>query len=776
VHAALIFILLFAVASACYTGFAYHLPAREAHTAELTMRYSDVQIFAARAGLTVEEALTFLKERGLTSVGVAERTLWQLRKEPGSYVLSSLELAGELALNPELAPYRNFLENKAQEAGLSFGDYLVFMPNGPWAEQVGAHLHNLYDLEDEALFRLTAHRTGEMVLYLLQGVNYDHLPHLSIGAKPAQLEQVAAAGLLINPYLSPRTVETPATAEQMLAVYEPYPLSAAIFEGGVVPGYPATLPELAQALQVRGIPAVLYEYHRFPKGMPELAPLLDYQLMVMRDGNINDDPQTVINGLRERRVQLLELELRGLASRNSGAELQDKTAARLTKLTAALQENGYTPGQAVPLRPFQGHFLFYVLMAAGIIALALFLLQSLLPLQPAVLSGFFVLGLVAAALFLHTSFLLAQQALALAAAVLFPLYGALYLLTRPLAAGAPVKTAAGPSRARLFWRCLVQVFILFLFSLAGGLIVHGLLTTPPFFHGLEFFRGVKIMYILPLALSGLVALVLLTGFEGFSSKEHRHTGEKNKAYLQSQVSAQALPCLSESKPPGAGDTDIPLACSHQDQILTHEDSLFPLQIPPEQRQAFLASLHRLLRRPLTWGDLLFCGLLLIGAYIYLTRTGHVRTIIPLEGSLRSTLEQVFGARPRFKEFALGYPLALIGLYLSTGFAQGADKTMKTGQSSGASRAGKVSAALGTGGVSVTGSLAEKQTRARHLLTFGALFGGVLAPISVVNTFAHTLAPVGLSLLRSFHGFWLGLAIGLFLLFLGKKIAHLFLRQ
>lgn len=750
-HAALVFILLLAVATACYTGFAYHQPARGARTVELTVRCSDVQIFAARAGLTVEEALTFLKEQGVTSVGVAEYTLWQLRKEPGSYVLSSLELAGELALNPELAPYRNFLETKAQQEGLSFGDYLVFMPDGPWAEQVGAHLHNLYDVESEDLFRLTAHRAGEMVLYLLQGVNYDHLPHLSLGAKPAQLEQIAAAGLLTNPYLSPRTVETPAAAEQMLASYEPYPLSAAVFEGGVIPGYPETLPELAHALQARGIPAVLYEYHRFPKGMPELAPLLDYELVVMRDGSVDDDPQAAINGLRERRVQLLELELRGLASRSSGTELQANTTARLTKLTAALQENGYTPGQAVPLRPFQGHFLLYVLMAAGVLSIALFLLQSLLPLRPSVLMGLFAIGLAAAALLLHTRFLMAQQALALSAAVLFPLYGALYLLTRPLAGGlkdshgqAGTKSsagstgAAGPTdsspadlvsacrrnataaagffQARLFRRCLAQVFILFLLSLAGGLLVHGLLTTPPFFHGLQLFRGVKVMYILPLALSGLAALVLTAG------------------------------CSSRER-------------CNRDHIFTHADSLFPLSIPPEQRQMFFAALRRLLRRSLTLGDLLLAGLLLLGTYVYLTRTGHVRTIAPLESTLRSTLEQVFGARPRFKEFALGYPLALFGLYLSAGLAGFC------------SRAGKTNAARGAGRISLAGSLTEKQTRAWRILTVGALFGGVLAPISVVNTFAHTLAPVSLSLLRSFHGFWLGLGIGLILLYLAKKTAN-----
>ncbi|MGI6307699.1 MAG: DUF5693 family protein [Dethiobacteria bacterium] len=649
---------------------------------------------------------------------------------------------------------------------------------------MGEHLRTLYALEGEDLFRLTTHRQGEMVLYLLQGVSYDHLPHLSLGAKPAQLEQVAAAGLLINPYLSPRTIETPATAEQMLAAYERYPLSAAVFEGGVVPGYPDTLLELAAALRAREIPAVLYEYHRFPKGMQELAPLLDYALVVMRDGSINDDPRAAINGLRERRVQLLELELRGLASRSTGAELQEKISTRLTRLTAALQENGYTLGQAALVRPFQGHSLLYVIMAAGILSLALFLLQFFLPLQPASLLGLFALGLAALAFLFHTRFLFTQQALALLAAVLFPFYGALYLLTWPFAAGASglageagptgstdptdptgsiCPTGLTPPRRRkaiagrasldagLLRYCLARVFILFLFSLAGGLLVHGLLTTPPFFHGLELFRGVKAMYILPLALSGLTALVLLAGFSrnlpGTAAQAQAADGSPPRPQDRKQSSApqphsreQGLASLAQN-PKGSGR--IKTGAISYARIPAYKSSPFPLQFPVEQRQAFFASLRRLLRRPLTLGDLLLLGLLLFGAYIYLTRTGHVRTIIPLESTLRNTLEQVFGARPRFKEFALGYPLALVGLYLSAGFS---------------------------------GGVKGDRGKARRCLAFGALFGGVLVPISVVNTFAHTLAPLSLSLLRSCHGFWLGIIAGLLLLYLGKKIVCFFSRR
>ena len=62
-----------------------------------------------------------------------------------------------------------------------------------------------------------------------------------------------------------------------------------------------------------------------------------------------------------------------------------------------------------------------------------------------------------------------------------------------------------------------------------------------------------------------------------------------------------------------------------------------------------------------------------------------------------------------------------------------------------------------------------QNKACRCLAFGALFGGTLVPVSVVNTFAHTLAPLDLSLLRSFHGLWLGCLAGLLLILCWEKI-------
>jgi len=678
------FLLLFSVAAALYTSFEFHAPAEQGpREVEITVRYSDVEIFAARAGLTVEEALAFLKEKGVTSIGVAEYTLWRLRRDPGCYVLSNLELAGELSLNPALAPYRDFLESKSKDAGLSFGDYVVFMPEGPWAQQVWEHLKELSQVEQAGRFRLHRYVSGGMALFIIQGASYDNLPGLSLGANPAHLERVAEAGLLINPYLSRRKIESAATAEQMLSVYDGYLLSAVVFEGGEVPGYPLYTREMAAALKKRGLPAVLYEYNRFPKGLPQVAPLLDYNLVVMRPGSIGDPPDVPLNGIKERRVQMLELKIRDFAPQSSGEKLQKKLSLRLEALKEALEAAGYPPGKASCFYPRKFPVGLYLLMAAGLAALFLLFLQVFLKGSAALWLFFFILSLGATGFMLRTNAILTLQALSLMAALLFPLCCALLLF---FFNGKKFK------RRGLWGRIFLRLFLVFLLALAGGLLVHAFLTAPPFFHGLEMFRGVKAMYLLPVAAAGILAFAL----QGF--------------YESSEKSAPA------GSPPAFFSPGHYFGGGEHDK-----------------RPSFFAYLRRLLRRPLTLGDLLLAAMLLAAAFIYITRTGHVVEINPLEDLLRQTLEKLLGVRPRLKEFALGYPAAALGLYL---FALSARKTLRR-------------------------------------LAFFLLFAGTLAPVSVVNTFAHITAPVKLSLWRSLHGFWLGLLIAFVLIVLLETLARLF---
>ncbi len=142
---------------------------------------------------------------------------------------------------------------------------------------------------------------------------------------------------------------------------------------------------------------------------------------------------------------------------------------------------------------------------------------------------------------------------------------------------------------------------------------------------------------------------------------------------------------------------------------------FALLWGKDEAQTFL---HQPLRRADALMLMLLAG---VGGY-FLMRTGNVGASWTLGGeqTLRNTLEQLLVARPRFKEFVIGYPLLLLGLHFQ---------------------------------------------RARWGKLFIGL--GMMGPISMVNTFCHLHSPLSLAYLRSANGILLGSLVGSSLLLLRR---------
>ncbi|MEI7905155.1 MAG: DUF5693 family protein, partial [Candidatus Firestonebacteria bacterium] len=110
------------------------------------------------------------------------------------------------------------------------------------------------------------------------------------------------------------------------------------------------------------------------------------------------------------------------------------------------------------------------------------------------------------------------------------------------------------------------------------------------------------------------------------------------------------------------------------------------------------------------------------------RSGNLNVpLFPFEEPAREFLEKVFWARPRSKEFLIGHPLMLLGLYMF--FNKRYEKY-------------KASAIL-------------------------ALSAGMFGQVSLVNTFCHAHIPFLMSLVRAVYGLALG-ALGGALLILCLK--------
>jgi hypothetical protein len=113
----------------------------------------------------------------------------------------------------------------------------------------------------------------------------------------------------------------------------------------------------------------------------------------------------------------------------------------------------------------------------------------------------------------------------------------------------------------------------------------------------------------------------------------------------------------------------------------------------------------------------FAGLIL------LTRSGNepIFAVSDVENSVRGLMEAFFSVRPRTKEFLIGHPLMITGLYF----------------------------------------LYKDHFKFKSL-AFLAIVGGMIGQVSVFNTFCHFHTPLGISILRTIYGLVVGAVLGILL--------------
>lgn len=126
------------------------------------------------------------------------------------------------------------------------------------------------------------------------------------------------------------------------------------------------------------------------------------------------------------------------------------------------------------------------------------------------------------------------------------------------------------------------------------------------------------------------------------------------------------------------------------------------------------------KKPILFEHALLVSVLLVFGVVYITRSGNFSflAISSIEEKVRLFLEKYLIARPRNKEFLIGYPLLSLAIAMNYLDIQ--------------------------------------------YLRLPIIIIGCVAPITVVNTFCHIHSPILFSLLRTFNGYWLGLLFSILL--------------
>ncbi|MDB5053314.1 MAG: hypothetical protein JWM44_1364 [Bacilli bacterium] len=114
------------------------------------------------------------------------------------------------------------------------------------------------------------------------------------------------------------------------------------------------------------------------------------------------------------------------------------------------------------------------------------------------------------------------------------------------------------------------------------------------------------------------------------------------------------------------------------------------------------------------------------SYYYLSRTGNGGTASSLELTFRSFLENTLKVRPRTKEFLIGNPLLILGIYLCL----------------------------------------KHRLQALYLVLIGAI-----GQASIVGTFTHLHTPLQISIIRAFYGLFFGALIALVLIVIWEICAR-----
>lgn len=143
----------------------------------------------------------------------------------------------------------------------------------------------------------------------------------------------------------------------------------------------------------------------------------------------------------------------------------------------------------------------------------------------------------------------------------------------------------------------------------------------------------------------------------------------------------------------------------------------------------LKEIKAFLLKPVNYLVVGVLGFLAVAMLIYIKRTGNSGTVSSLELMFRQFLSDVLVVRPRTKEFLIGNPLMVV--LMMWGYKK------------------------------------------RYI---PIVMAAMIAQTSMVNTFQHLHTPIMASLVRTFHGLWLGLAIGFIGYFVLEQIRKFLVKR
>lgn len=561
-------------------------------TIEQAMDYDAVVSMVRNDGYDTDAALEKFRQAGITSFTIYDTTLNKLTQRGDISLITRL---GFQLYYPQL-----------QIGDLSYDYYVIGQPKDkadPYFDEITADLKARLGEENAGVIANSQYR-----ILGLRGA-MPALGEMNLGILSADANAIASRGFRVILRPTNYSNVSKADIDRFFRRAEGIRnVSGIMFVGKEVLGYTpdadqrrAMLAVTAEHMKAQGLPFYMIEaanqlqYDR-QDGMYELADMLDYQtarIYAMSKEELEKiTPEEAIMRFyisdleRNVRVNLYPLYRKPLHGMNT----TETNLSYIAETSQKLKDRGYTLGKASIMEAYYPDGLLLAIVAAAAACGFVFVLNLFVSLPEKVNYVLLALAVLGGAggtvLFKGALFL---QAMAVGCAVASPAAAMLILLDwwRKKRISAPLGYSQVIRDGAVGLTCAVAI------AMIGGLYIAAMLGNIRFFMEFDFYRGVKLTFVLPVL---LVAAGYLLRF------------------------------------PLWGRT-----------IASPQD--------------FAAFVKDFLNIPIKMGTLIVLGLLAFAAFVFVGRSGHTAGVpVPdFEVALRRFLENAMYARPREKEFLVGHP-------------------------------------------------------------------------------------------------------------------------
>ncbi|MGE7986523.1 DUF5693 family protein [Lysinibacillus fusiformis] len=465
-----IIVLLLVVSS---TGIMMRWNAEQSNDSyEIVIPFDEIQTADKNSDLTMDEILSSLKEAGLTTVSLEPLTLKEMEKQNLITVYKENDLAGQLLFTP----YKDAVDS-------SKSGYYIRVPENADYQKL---IKNSVEPEEVQI--------GEEAFYFLPTSNHNFDLKTPIGYDQPAMDVISKHGLgyVFKVENADNEVANDKLVNQLLALKDGSS-GRLLGQGDEAIGFgQEDGHQLVEKLSDAGY--YFYTIESNPlKGESKIAQMTDYKMIRLHSININRQTKLKLNesidrttrAVKERNIRSIFYHIKTTGNAKENVE---QTIDYLNGVHERMPDH-FKPGEpklfdkvAVPT------WVTATVLLAGI--LFTFIISELVKWMPLRIAAAGFMTVLAIAYFILKSTLF-LQAFALIIAVLAPTY-------------AVIKSAQGSTKMS---KILVQYLQAVAISLIGIVIVIGLLNGNAFMTGFATFKGVKLVYLIPIMGALLFTLI-----------------------------------------------------------------------------------------------------------------------------------------------------------------------------------------------------------------------------------------------------------------------------